>query len=510
MSTTAKTQVVAGAAPARASRAKTAAPAPVVPAVEVASAPAPKRSKKSPRAASPVAAVETVVSAPVTKASVKAAAAAVTSAAVTTSPSGTKQKAVKAAAKLVNSDAAAPAKPARVAKAAAQPSDGVTPPVPAKASRPKRVSASPLMSPRTASSRLADKGDALSYRDVRMTADAVSRNVARLAQIVAMVEKKGTYELNGRTYTRADVREMTRALTQAVKRIPVACRLSSRRGVAALPDEEREGRIRSLLDRAYAGIDELTSIIGMPALNKVMRANEKARIEAIRVPSKPDAGLQISAAFYISDPLREFIRNANLGNGIALFFPEVSDEVRAVSGAENPDAALAAVQEELGAQRNVLKELGVTKEQARLVADPRYVIKSLIIERGIATSPLLMSIMACYIAANGLKGPDGRISLDDNMRKHFGSGSTRWVFGGKDLTPAEALDDVNLSGLERLKRRAPKNSGDPVPFDGKTFARSMSIALASMYRIAKVPDDLAAALTNPRVVNLASGVKSYL
>jgi hypothetical protein len=353
----------------------------------------------------------------------------------------------------------------------------------------------------------------MTYRDVRHSAEAVSRNVARLAQIASSVGKNGgKADVGGREYTASDVREMARVLSRSVRRLPVACRQSSRRGVQVLSEEERAKRCSALLEKSAAGINELVDSLGGsvngPKLKALLAANEKARVEGLKAPSKPEASSHISAA-YISDPFREFIRNANLGNGIALLFPDanLSDETRAISGAANPDEAIEAVKKELG--YDPVPKIG-TREQARLLADPRRVIAPLLVERGVATSPLLMSIMACYIAVNGLKTEDGRIRVDDTMRKHFGSGNTRWVFGKKDLTPADALDDVQLSGLERLKRRKPKNPGDPLPYDGKTFSRPMSIALASMYRIAKAPEEMTAELSSSKIVNLANGVKAYL
>jgi hypothetical protein len=374
----------------------------------------------------------------------------------------------------------------------------------------RRTLATPI-SPRTVNVRLSARGEeALSYRDVRATTDALAKNISRALTLAYTIGKKGSVTHNGRVHTRTDLREMSRTLTKSVRQVPTACRQSSHRTPAVMADEERETRVVALLNESSAGVDALAAAIKVPRLSVPLRASEEARIRENKNPPKLGAGAQIGAPFYISDPLRRFIQNADLGNGIANLFPGMPESVRCVSGARHPEDAIKAVASHIGT--DPLKELGITFEQAKILADPRRVLSPLVIEKGIATSPILMSVMAAYIVANGLKDPEtGRIIIDGHMKKYLGDPSTtRWVFEGKDYTPEDAAESVNTSGIARLVARPPKKEGDPLPCDGTSFTRSMSITIASMYRIARPPAAEALALKDDHILRLANGIKAYL
>jgi len=387
----------------------------------------------------------------------------------------------------------------------------------------KRAVAIP-MSPRTIHNKLkkptpatetspAGPASELTYKDVRVCADSLARNFSRILQISNRISKTGTCTMNNRTYEKADLDEMRKAYTASIRSLPANACSTKRRTPQPISAEERTLRIEGQTARTNAGIECLTKTIKVPALSGYLAKHALNRLESTETPSKVESGAQISAAFLISDPLRNFIREANLGNGIALLFPGMSEETRSISGAHDADAAINAVREELGG-KDPLEILGVTKEQAVKLADPRQILAPLLIERGIATSPLLMSIMACYISANGLRDETGRITIDDNIRKHLGNGTTRWVNKKIDYTPAEgASEDLELSGIARLQARPVKAKETAPPCDETTFVRSMSIALASHYRIptANIPaDKVETLLKDPIVADLASGIKAYL
>lgn len=374
----------------------------------------------------------------------------------------------------------------------------------------KRRVAMPI-SPRTVKNRLSQKGDdCLSYKEVRSTVNDLGKNVGKAMRLAYLIGKNGSATFNGVEYDKTKLNDLSKIMTDGVRQIPQACRLSSHRSGPKLDDAEREERVRLLVEEATTGVKSLAESIKVPKIVVPLVASETARISEKKNPPKPGAGAQIGAPFYISDPLRSFIQHAELGNGLAHFFPDMPEEVRAVSGARDPMAAIKAIQEVSG--QDPVKALGVTLEQAKFLADPRNVIAPLVIDRSIATSPILMSIMASYIVANGLKDKEtGRIRIDDHMRKYLGGATnTRWCLGKTDFTPEDASDDMNKSGLARLQARPSKHEGGAVPCDGETFERSMSIALASMYRIAKLPEKQTEALAHPAIHNLANGVKAYM
>jgi hypothetical protein len=380
--------------------------------------------------------------------------------------------------------------------------------------------------------------ETITLKDIRVTTNSVARNVSRLCQLSAAVarSKNGEYkcQADGKTYTTESIREMRDAIESSVRRIPTACRQASKKSAEKLSLEEKERRQAALIERAERGARELANSIGMPKLAALIASKEKDKILKRLRPPRPDAGLQISGVFLISDQFRAFVSNGNFGNGVAYFFgDECSRETRAISGAESPAAAIAAVEKDIG--RDPVTEMGyppckthdgkkaadgckACEERAdgvkavQNVADPRRVMIPLIIHRGVASSPLFMSIMAAYVAANNLKDETtGRIKIDENMRKHFGDGTTtRWIYRSEDFTPADASEDVNLSALERIKRRPPKKVGDPEPLNEVGYLRSMSITIATMFRIAKTPEKHLDTIKNQRITDLANGLNCYL
>jgi hypothetical protein len=387
------------------------------------------------------------------------------------------------------------------------------------------------------SSATASATSSFSYKRVREVTNDISSSIARHTQIAVGLalskESDGSYEYAGKTYKPEDLRAQTIALARGIRRIPAITKEScSRTRKASIDDLEVERRTNIHRERATRGAAELGKAIDIPAITPILTANSICRANALKKksPSKPEAAQQISSTFYVSDNFIGFVRQGNFGNGIALLFPKtnpeyasITKETRAISGAEDPDGALTAVASDLGISvADVLKKLGVDKAMARNLADPRFVISPLIIDRGIATSPILMSLMAHYINVNGLRDPTtGRIHVDENMRLHFGDGTnTRWVLNKHDYTPDDIVrsdpqTNVDRSGLDRILSRSEKTDEaaggvGASSYDGKTFLRSMAIALACMYRIPTVPEKMKVNLSNPRIVNLAVGVSAYI
>lgn len=369
-----------------------------------------------------------------------------------------------------------------------------------------------VASPRTAANAVLKTDDTVIFRDTRAMAQQLARSIEKYTRVVAGVSKStdGEFAVGGATYTQADVKQMKTALRESIKSLPRVARSVPLRTVDTISPEERQLRIEAHCERARLGAEELAAAIGIPKLAAVLFKNEKARISALTKLSRVEPSSHVSC-FYISDPLKEFVRNGNFGNGIALLFPdrELSDDVHCVSGAEAPEDAIKAVSDAIG--EDCVAALGITRDQAVKIADTRRVLSPLLIEAGVATSALLMTLTARYIRVNRLKdAATGRIRVDTNMRRQFGSKNTRAILNGVDHTPADASEDVNLDGLARLRKRTVPD-GQPVPFDGKTFIRPMTITLASFYRVSKVSDPaLAATLASERINRLAIGANIYL
>lgn len=369
-----------------------------------------------------------------------------------------------------------------------------------------------IASPRSAAGTIMQTDNTVIFRDTRKMAMRLARSLEKYTRVVGGVSKsaEGTFTSGGVTYTQEDVKAMKSALRESIRSLPRVARAAPLRNVDSISPEERELRITTHCDRALRAAEELAAAIGVPKLAAVLFKNEKARVSALTKVSRVEPAARVSC-FYISDPLKEFVRNGNFGNGIALLFPDrdLSDEVHCVSGAESPENAIKAVSDALG--EDCVAALGITREQAIKIADPRRVLSPLLIEAGVATSALLMTLTARYIRVNRLKDPaTGRIRVDTNMRRQFGTKNTRAVINGVDHTPPDASEDVNLDGLARLKKRV-VSDGQPVPFDGKTFIRPMTITLASFYRVSKVDDPaLATTLASDRISNLAVGANMYM
>ena len=380
----------------------------------------------------------------------------------------------------------------------------------------------PLTSPRTLNTTLkrvvTNSPGEQAPLSIRECTDAIARNIkltTTLARRFASTKskKKGATQvvkIGDREYTREAYNQQVKELQQSVRSLPAAA-CSYKRNARHISDDERQKRIDAQVERSTPGIQALASELGIPKLaGYIQQRNLEVCTKSKKPPSRVESGTQISAAFYISDPLREFILNANLGNGIAYLFPNISDKVRSIVGGEDPEAAYAAVSQEIG--KDPATVLGIPKKEVLKLADPRVVLRPLVLDLGIATSPLLMCIMAFYVSANDLRDENGRVHIDELMQTCFGKGNTRHVLFDKDVTSSELGDDVistlTQSGLARLTSRAPKTEKSSIPCDGETFDRSMSIALASYYRIPATATHKET-LQTPKVVNLANGIKAY-
>jgi hypothetical protein len=402
---------------------------------------------------------------------------------------------------------------------------------PAGGGKPARTRRPSPSSPRTTAQMLNPRGAApgsepLTPLRIKAATAAVARNFETMRQIQKRVaeSKTGKWKApNGREYDQAAVREMCAALQVSVRRLPPACYAASRRRAQPpLSDAEKVRRQEVLTERVTRGANELANAVGCPALAALLMEQALAKIRSRdRLPS-PEAGLQISAPFLITDQFRKFVEECNFGNGLPKIFGLDAPSITAINGAAEPDRAIAEV--EAAAGIDVAEKLGFPKgaanraegvELARRLADPRTVLRPLLGERGVVTSPILMSLMARYVAANGLKDPEtGRIRVDDNMRKYFGEGTnTRFVYLKHDYTPevppgtkVEPYNDHDKSALERIRAR-PFEDGAVVPYDGATHTRAMLIAIATFFRISDTPAKFQGFLKNERLSDLANGIK---
>jgi len=76
---------------------------------------------------------------------------------------------------------------------------------------------------------------------------------------------------------------------------------------------------------------------------------------------------------------------------------------------------------------------------------------SLITEKRMATSGILMSLFARYIHVNGLKTSSGRFSVDARMKKAFAT--TNFRLDGKDFSKRKIADGTTEEKIEELKEK---------------------------------------------------------
>lgn len=76
---------------------------------------------------------------------------------------------------------------------------------------------------------------------------------------------------------------------------------------------------------------------------------------------------------------------------------------------------------------------------------------SLITEKRMATSGILMSLFARYIHVNGLKTSSGRFSVDPRMKKAFST--TNFRLDGKDFSKRKISDGTTEEKTEELKEK---------------------------------------------------------
>jgi len=76
---------------------------------------------------------------------------------------------------------------------------------------------------------------------------------------------------------------------------------------------------------------------------------------------------------------------------------------------------------------------------------------SLITEKRMATSGILMSLFARYISVNGLKTSSGRFSVDARMKKAFGT--TNFRLDGTDFSKRKIVDGTSEEKVAELKEK---------------------------------------------------------
>jgi hypothetical protein len=370
----------------------------------------------------------------------------------------------------------------------------------------------------------------LAFSEVKKRADALGRASARHAIIAAGVakSKNGVYLSHGKKYTAESLKEMETALRTAISALPGAVKASCKRtSNSALNAEERARRVDIHVARAREAAEAITTYLKQPSLCGPLVEKARHRIEASRKQSRVDVATPRAGCFYVSNQFVEFVRGGQFGNGLALFFPGISAKTHAISGASPAGAeqCLAAVTGELPPGTDVLNVLGVDRDVALKLADPRRLLTPLILSQ-FATSPLLMTIIARYIRVNNLRDENGRVRIDKNMKKWFGPGTnTHWIIkdaSGKevDLTPAEELANPDSKfhkcALERLTERggaaaaAAAVAGAAPACDEHSFVRTLSIALASKFIVPVVPETVAPSVKNQTFARLAAGISLCL
>lgn len=404
----------------------------------------------------------------------------------------------------------------------------------------------PPMSPRAASAVFtASRKNAapLSLSEAKQHALALSRSVIRGGQIsrAVLASKNGEYRTGDKSYTKADLKDMDRATAQAISRMHMIFKAASSRHKETLSDEERTARRDALIERAREGAEILAESSKIPRLADVIYEKAVHEIDSKAKLSKLESSKQITSQFYVTDQFVNFVRTGNFGNGLALLFPNVSDATHAIPVAsdklsgttEHADAAIKAVEKECAGVlkgQTLLQYLDTDIATLRMLADPRWLILTLL-SHNVVTSPLLMTIMARYAKVNNLTDPETKrinFSKDKNMRQHFGPGTnSRWFLGGVDYTPTEEtikaapeaeraelreiMENANLSIYDRLLARKPKKKDGSLPFDGKSYERSIAIVIPCMCHIKIMTDEkLAEKLRNPKLAALTVGINIYI
>lgn len=266
----------------------------------------------------------------------------------------------------------------------------------------------------------------------------------------------------------------------------------------------------------YIATTAISTYLRQPGLSGALFQKYKADRSEISYPYP---------VYYVSQQFIDFVKNGNFGNGIALFFNWCFDESSDIMiGSDKPGertnsaACLEAVAKDLGEDTDyVVNEIGVPRELALRYADPRHLLRPLIVSQ-FGTYPLLVSIFERYIRANRLEvsGIGGsRIRVDKNMKRWFGPGTNTHhiVLGTDNITKhnvtnpeflADPTHDVHKNALELLAIR-----GGKYAYDGETFCRTMIYELISTFVIPKVPESV---IPEPKeyMSHICAGVRIYI
>lgn len=274
----------------------------------------------------------------------------------------------------------------------------------------------------------------------------------------------------------------------------------------------RHVRNSQAIGTTYIAAESISTYLKQPGLENIIE-------EKCHYRTQP-----LFSAYYVSQQFIDFVKNGNFGNGIALFFNGVIDhETHRMIGSDKPretkntTACLEAVAKDLGEDTDyVAKEMGVSRDLALRYADPRHLLRPLIVSQS-GTYPLLVSIFERYIRVNNLEVGDdsSRVRVDKNMKRWFGPGTNTHHIVLRtdnitkyDVTRPEFLTDpdhdVHKNALELLAIH-----GGTSAYDGETFSRTMIYKLISTFVIPKVP---ASVLPEPSkdMAHICAGVRIYI
>ena len=208
---------------------------------------------------------------------------------------------------------------------------------------------------------------------------------------------------------------------------------------------------------------------------------------------------QARPLFYISDQLRAYLTNSNYGNGLVGAFVQNNlndpatfqaasglarasgSDYNALANAAGGEANLvglyqAALECEWKKSRQAGAPPRATAADVRARADVKAQL-GMVLNDGLATSGIIISLLSLIIAANNLQSQSNRQRFHhEGMVPYFGRGTnTRWIFNRTDLTPASfdgvaditgprraelnaKLTQVDISAIERIAARGPQNS----------------------------------------------------
>ncbi len=254
-------------------------------------------------------------------------------------------------------------------------------------------------------------------------------------------------------------------------------------------------QIKSMLGQICGNMDKWAKQFRASAAKKRVRA------EGTEKKPNPTNGL-----FFISDRLKEYLQNANYGNGLTPLFasnPALAQDLKEQfskfnGGAEGMPAHFLA-QVYGGSEATLVQAaaaVGMKNVSSRNM-DVRVALSTLVFDNNMITSRILLTLFSLINYAGDLKSKDNgqRVHFDQTMVNYFYAGNTHFILEGTDFGEAKFAE---------IRQSIAAQGGQTVSSDEETIA----LLKQQGYSLSITPESLEKLIRNASPIDNSTDPKA--